>query len=478
MNRQSRIFPKIDPFSLRVRLTIGIVTVSAFGLASLATWTSLKMQQILIDSHKHNLKEVASRLPRDVELYSDMLPLETALQKAIDNRTNKFTLLWVRSPEKNQILAKSNNLDSTSVSNLSDLIYLTQMPAQAEVYAVKGRYFVLFGEELRVKDQSLGEVSIAQDITRDQTMFITMLNNVGIASFLVLLVISIVIAFYIKHSLQPLRQISQMTATIQAEDLGKSQLDFKLHLTQAPTEVKELAQTFDMMLSRLSQAWDKERQFTSNISHELRTPLTIVSGYLQSVLRRQQNLTEIQKEALETAACEAERTIRILQDLLDLMRADSKYGQFNIASCILNDIVTDVVGMAYKHSHREIKIEAPAHTITVQADSSKLKQVLLNLIDNAIKYSNQATPITIKLKQIQDEGVIEVCDNGYGIPLQHQSRIFDRFYRVDEARSSNGSTGLGLSIVKTFVEAMNGNVMVRSQIGEGSVFTVILPCSN
>ncbi|MBW4604083.1 MAG: HAMP domain-containing histidine kinase [Calothrix sp. FI2-JRJ7] len=472
MSRFNRLFPKIDSFSLQFRLTIGVIIVSAFGLAGLASWTGWKMQRILIDSHKRNIQEIASRLPRDVEVYSEMLPIETALQKAIDNRTENDTLLWVKSQDTNQILAKSNNFNPVSGSNIAELISLTQMPDKAEIYAVKGHYFVLCGEKLRIKGELIGEIYIAQDITRDQTMFVTLLHNVGIAGIVVIVIISATIAFYIKNSLQPLRQISQMTAVIQAEDLDS----YKLHLAQAPTEVKELAQTVNMMLSRLSQAWEKERQFTSNISHELRTPLTVVYGYLQSVLRRQQNLTEIQKEALQTAASEAERTIHILQDLLDLVRIDSRYGHFDIKPCTLNDIVSDLVEMAYQNSNRQIKIEAPTHPIIVKADSNKLEKVLLNLIDNAIKYSHQDTPIVIKLKQIKNEGIIEVFDNGYGIPLQHQSRIFERFYRVDDARSSNGGTGLGLSIVKSFIESMGGTVMVSSKINQGSVFTIILPC--
>jgi signal transduction histidine kinase len=472
VSRFNRLFPKIDPFSLQFRLTVGIIIVSALGLASLASWTGWKMQQILMNSHKQNIQEIASRLPQDVEVYSEMLPIETALKKAIDNRTENYTLLWVKNKEKNQILAKSNNLNLVSGSKIDNLISLTDMPATAQIYSVQGHSFVLCGEKLQIKGKLLGEIFIAQDITRNQTMLATMLYSVGIAGVVVICIISTAIAFYIKKSLQPLRQISQMTAVIQADDLNS----YKLHLAKAPTEVKELAQTVNMMLSRLSQAWEKERQFTSNISHELRTPLTVVYGYLQSVLRRQQNLTEIQKEALQTAASEAERTINILQDLLDLVRIDSRYGNFNIKSCLLNDIVSDVVEMAYQNSSRQIQIEAPTYPIIVKADSNKLEKVLLNLIDNAIKYSNQDTSIVIKLKQIKNEGIIEVFDNGYGIALQHQSRIFDRFYRVDDARSSTGGTGLGLSIVKSFTESMGGTVMVSSKVNQGSVFTIILPC--
>ena len=305
----------------------------------------------------------------------------------------------------------------------------------------------------------------------NKVMFLAMVRSLGIASALAIIAITSVSAFYIKRSLQPLRQLSQMTEVIDASDLPEAQL----HLERAPSEVKELAQTFNMMLSRLSQSWEQERQFVSNVSHELRTPLTIVHGYLQSVLRRQNNLTEIQREALETAASSAEHTIRLLQDLLDLARADSGHLHFRMADCVLNDLIEEVVVMAQKYSDRIITIESHIYPIEAKADYNRLKQVLLNLIDNAIKYSESGTPVIVKLYQLHSQAIIEVCDRGYGIPLQHQSRIFERFYRVDEARShTTGGSGLGLSIVKTLVDGMGGSVSVRSKLGEGSVFTISL----
>jgi signal transduction histidine kinase len=229
------------------------------------------------------------------------------------------------------------------------------------------------------------------------------------------------------------------------------------------------------MLARLSQAWEQERQFLSNASHELRTPLTIVQGYLQSVLRRGTNLTPSQREALLTAAEEADRIIRLLQDLLDLARADGGHMHLNIESLVLNDLVAEVAGMAQQYSDRAIVIEAGVGVIEVMADRNRLKQVLLNLIDNALKYSDSSQAVTLKLDQLGQQVIIQVCDKGCGIPLSHQTRIFERFYRVDEARArATGGYGLGLSIVKTLVETMGGSVKVRSKLGEGSTFTVTL----
>jgi signal transduction histidine kinase len=249
-----------------------------------------------------------------------------------------------------------------------------------------------------------------------------------------------------------------------------------MQLTNAPTEVKELAQTFDRMLIRLSEAWDRQRELIANVSHELRTPLTLVSGYLQSTLRRGNNLTEMQKEALIIASAEADRTIQLMQDLLDLARADSGGMHFQMQALILNEFILELASMAKKYSDRQINLESPSEAIVIKADSNRLRQVLLNLIDNAVKYSPAETPVTVKIARREDSIEISVCDRGVGIPLQQQSRIFERFYRLDESRSrAVGGTGLGLSIVKTLVEGMGGTISVRSQLDRGSTFTVTFP---
>lgn len=469
MKKIKLIWRQIDPNSLQLRLTLGIAIISTLGLGSLAIWTSYKMEDILIDSHKHNIKEISLRFPDDVKVYSQMMPVETGLQKAIDNLTNTDTFLCIKSLNY-KVIFKSTKFHPLSDSTLDQLMSST-IPAIPKIYNINQHYFVLYGTSLQVDGKLIGTLLIVQDMTRDQTMFLLMMQSLRIASILAICLLTIIILFYIKYSLKPLRKLNQMTEMISIEDLGKAQLSVQ----NAPSEVKELAQTFDMMLSRLSQAWEQERQFVSNVSHELRTPLTIVYGYLQSVLRRQNNLTDTQREALETAASEAQHTINLLQDLLDLARADSGYLHFQIQPCILNDLVTEVVEMAQKYSQRIITVEATAYPIEAKADYSRLKQVLLNLIDNAVKYSESDTIIVVKLSQQTDHAIIQVCDQGYGIPLQHQSRIFERFYRVDETRNrATGGTGLGLSIVKTLVEGMGGTVTVRSRLNEGSIFIVTL----
>lgn len=468
MQKIKRIWQKIDPFSLQVRLTIGITAAFAVGVGSIAMWTTWQMQQILIEGNKQNIEQLAERLPRDVEVYSEMYSLETGLNKAIANRSTGKTLVWVKHTDGTNSV---ENLVTDDVASIK-LMSLMRSPLNTQVYAIGDRYFVVCGKFLQVKGQKLGLLFVAQDISYEQQMFSSLVRNLGIFSLGALIIITVAIAFYIKKSLQPLLRISQLAETISANDLSQA----RLHLHRAPTEVKELARTCDMMLDRLSEAWEQQRQFVGNVSHELRTPLTIVQGYLQSVLKRETNLTSTQREALETAAIEAENTIHLLQDLLDLARADAGYLHIQIEPLMLKDLVAEVAAMAMQHRSRIITLETTTEKILVKADRRRLKQVLLNLIDNAVKYSDPHYAIAIVLDLKAESAIIHVCDRGFGIPLTQQHLIFERFYRVDEARNrATGGCGLGLSIVKTLVDSMGGSVTVRSKLGEGSTFTVTLP---
>jgi signal transduction histidine kinase len=344
---------------------------------------------------------------------------------------------------------------------------------------VGSRYLILYQGAVTVREKTLGKVYMAQDVTVDRNQLVAAIQGLAAVCILATIVTMLAIALRIRRSLRPLQDINQIAGAISAADLSTA----KLQLSRAPREVKELAETFEMMLGRLADAWEQQRQFVGNVSHELRTPLTVVLGYLQSLLRRGSNFNEHQREALETAAAEADRTVRLLQDLLNLARADSGYQHYHLEPVILNDLVAEVVGMTEKYSNRFMRVEA-VENVEAIVDRDRLKQVLINLIDNAVKYSESDQPIISIVERVDRQAIIRVQDRGVGIPLQDQSRIFERFYRVDEARvrspemglgSSTGGHGLGLAIVKTLVEGMGGSITVRSKLGEGSEFTLCLP---
>ncbi len=459
---------KLDTASLKVRLTVGIATVAALSLGSLAAWTSMKMQQILISTHKQNLKYILARLPMDIEVYSEMMPLQSGTKRAVNSLSTKERLIWIKNPA-GEVTVKSQALNSAAI--YKTLVAVNNVPLIPQVKDVNGSYWLMCANPLQVKNVNLGKLYLAHNITEEQIMFLHLIRNLAVATVIAIATMITVIAIYIDRSMQPLKKISQLTATVSADKLGQAYLN----LEQAPSEVKELAETFDQMLMRLRLAWEHQQELLSNVSHELRTPLTIISGYIQSVLRRQHNLSEIQIEALTTAASEADRTVQLLQDLLDLARFDSGRIQFQWENITLNDLLSEIVGMAKQYSNKIILLELSASPITIKADNHRLKQILLNLIDNAIKYSEAETSIILKLAQQNKRAIIQVKDQGVGIPLQQQNRIFERFFRVDEARNRVGGTGLGLAIVKTLVEGMGGDIVVRSQLNQGSTFTISFP---
>lgn len=462
---------EIDPASLQFRLTVGVTACSVLGLGGVAAWTSWEMQRILITTHTENVELVADRIPRDVELYSEMFPVEMAVEKTIDKLSSSSLLIWMKG-EDNGILAQSQTLQ-TAPSRFTDQLHsLSEMPLQPRVYQVGERFLVLCSSPLVVNGTTLGQLYIAQDITEQQLMLTRAIRGLSIVTFLAVVLLAILLTCYIRRSLKPLRNMSQLAGTISANDLSQT----KLPVHDAPTEVKELTEKLNEMLSRLAQSWDQQRQLIGNISHELRTPLSVVYGYLQSIQRRSDTLKDTQREALDIAISETDRTIRLLQSLLDLARADSGCMYFHPEPFVLNDLITDLVRIYERINDRVIAIETASNRIHINTDRDCLNQALMQLLDNATKYSDPEKPIVIKLSQTTEHTTIQVCDRGCGIPLEQQSRIFDRFYRVDNARSrSTGGVGLGLAIAKILVEGMGGHISVSSQSGEGSTFTITLP---
>lgn len=470
----------VDPRSLQFQLGITLASLIAMGLSGVALWTTWRVQQILIDSHKDNIVGIGQRITQDASLYEEMMPGHEAVQKALDNRSSSKLLLWVQKPDNTLFAASPHAYDAAwkqfNSPNTMAAIFDGALPPR--IFRVEDRDFVACESPIVIDSSFQGKLFIAQDITSDQQKFEAVVQAQIATTISAIVLMTLIMAFYINRSLQPLQNICRVTQKISAEDLDRSQVD----IHQAPTEIQQLADRFNIMLSRLSAAWKKEqnasarqRQFVSNVSHELRTPLTVVRGYLQSTLRRGNNLSEGQREALNIASEEAEHTIQVLQDLLDLARADDGYIPFRMDHVILNDLVKKVSDGVQQSRHRPIHVDYQEDLITAYADETRLQQVLVNLIDNAVKYSSPPSPVSVTVKRHGTDALVEVSDRGSGIPEELHERIFERFYRVDEARTRSGGTGLGLSIVKTFIEGMHGSVKLSSKENEGSTFTLTLP---
>jgi len=400
------------------------------------------------------------------------MPTQEAVQKVIDRRAFGDTAIWVQAQD-GTTFAQSETLSmgSWQTAGLTEFLQSLSPAKRLDMITVGDRTLALCIGPLTIAGEEIGTLYVAEDVTQNRRTYVALTRNLVIISGSAILLLAALIAIYVGRSLQPLKSLSTEVTGVTAESLTATQLA----LDKAPTEVRELAVALDHTLERLAQSWEQQRRLVGDVSHELRTPLTIVQGYLQSTLRRGQNLTDPQRDGLETAAAETDRTIRILNDLLILARASMGHLQIAAERLDLKQVVLKAVMMADPGGDR-VAAEIEAAPVWVRADANALSQILINLIDNALNYSAPEEPVTVRLFQQAEQAVIQICDRGRGIPLTDQAKIFQPFYRVDVDRCrTTGGTGLGLAIVHTLLTQMRGQIVVQSMPGEGSTFTVQLP---
>jgi len=231
-------------------------------------------------------------------------------------------------------------------------------------------------------------------------------------------------------------------------------------------------------LTRLKKLERVREEFVANVSHELRTPLSLIKGYVETLLDGAKDNPEVCTKFLQTIARNADRLKLLIEDLLKISELESGRLEMNFQPVALRPAIQKVLDdLQARASAREVTLLNRAAEIVVDADTDRLEQVLGNLVDNAIKYGRQGGCVVVEAKAGEgDEVEISVQDDGPGIPPEALERVFERFYRVDKARSrEQGGTGLGLSIVKHIVQSHGGKVWAKSEIGRGATFFFTLP---
>lgn len=218
--------------------------------------------------------------------------------------------------------------------------------------------------------------------------------------------------------------------------------------------------------------------FVSNVTHELKTPLTSIRGFVETLRSGAVNDPEVSGKFLEIIDIEAERLTMLINDILQLSEIENRQSDTDISVYSLNGIISEVVSILEGSAERKgvsLTVDA-SQKINITANRDRIKQMLINLVDNAINYNVENGSVRINAAKADGRLVITVTDTGIGIAQQHLSRIFERFYRVDKGRSRNmGGTGLGLSIVKHIVNLYDGDIRVESEPGKGTTFTIQLP---
>jgi heavy metal sensor kinase len=278
--------------------------------------------------------------------------------------------------------------------------------------------------------------------------------------------------FLVRMTLKPVDRMVGALHEIESDRLG-----LRLPLPRTNDEILRLAETFNDLLARLERDFLSQQQFSQDLSHELRTPLTILKGDLEVTLKKLRSPQDY--EAVLKSSLEEINTINgILDQLLMLARWENREIPLRLSLFDLRSLAEQVLGHIRVLAERKgirLSLQAPA-VLPFTGDEAQLRTVLVNLLDNGIKYSAAGGTIDVRLEDDDEAVGIVISDQGLGIPGEKLPHIFDRFYRADESRALPGF-GLGLSIVKSIVEAHRGMIEVESRPGQGTVFSLIFPRS-
>lgn len=278
--------------------------------------------------------------------------------------------------------------------------------------------------------------------------------------------------------------IQELTSA--AEKVAAGDFEHSLEASDAGDEIGVLSRTFSDMARQLENNIDElqrseqmRKEFVANVSHELRTPITSIRSYAETLEDTDGVPPEMQRDFLRVIVKESDRMTKIVQDLLTLSRFDAGSIQFDFENFAFDRSVQDVynaVALEAKNHRHSFTLELQPGMPPIRGDRDRIEQVLMNMVSNAIKYTHDGGRIRITAGYGDGKVWASVRDNGVGIPKEAIGRVFDRFYRVDKARShDNGGTGLGLSIAKEIVVRHDGEIKLESVQGRGTVITVVLP---
>ena len=465
--------------SLRNRLTIGVLVLSAIGFVGAGVGAQALLRNYLIHQVDEQLLSVvggtADRLDRaGIEDDHDNNTTKTRPVTPL-NRVPTTISVTVLDPFGNLIGGIGGDLNSNEITDYVKGL----LPGQVAAFGSKPFTIQAPGADFRVATtvlpSSLGSVIVAQSLSDfDKTT-----HRIGVVFLLIGGLVLVFIGFasrqVIKLSMKPLEKIEETAEKIAAGDLSA-----RLDNFEPDTEVGRLSTSLNTMLSRIEESFaaraeseNKLRRFVADASHELRTPLTSIRGFAE--LHRQGAVPDGEKtrELIGRIEKESMRMGYLVEDLLMLARMDQSR-ELEMTDVDLSNLVTEAVSSAQAAGPDHPVTMDIAHDVHTQGDADKIYQVVTNLLANARAHTPEGTKIHVATYSDDNGSYVTVADNGPGLSLEDQERIFERFYRVDTSRQRNSreGSGLGLSIVDEVMKAHGGSVSVASEPGNGATFTL------
>ncbi len=457
--------------TLRGRLTILYGVLLAAALAIYAAGSALYFLHDLT-------KQLDASLDRDVETVESILSfssegtivLASHEGEAKGKESDHGYLLEVWSPD-GKLLYRSEGLDNLSFGPLPQLQqgHSREQPhfyrlANHERLRVTSRLHHMQGRLVVVR------LALSEEPLWDE--FWDMVSVLGFGLPVIVLLIGFTGYIVAGRAIQPVEAMAQRAGRISAEHLNE-----RLKIENPDDELGRLGTAFNQTLARLETSFEQLRRFTADASHELRTPLTAIRSVGEVALQTHGDATYY-RDMIGSMLEEVDRLTRLVESLLTISRADAGHIHLQKSSIRLLDLAQESAALldVLAEEKSQTIVVAGDSSITIQADRLILRQALINLIDNAVKYSPAGGKIRVDVHAADGSAVVEVRDSGSGIPPEHTEKVFERFYRVDKARSrAEGGAGLGLSIVQWSVSAHGGRVELDRNAASGCAFVIYLP---
>jgi heavy metal sensor kinase len=459
--------------SVRTRLTLWYAGVLALSLIAFALVIYYAAGNIFHERQDESLRSTAQTV---ASAYVEEFAEAHSLTKA-----GEIVLSEITFPNRYVQLTGNSGNPIAASANLSGSAIAIPTPVFAEAHARGFSHTTVNGLRVTVvplsTDQTLGYAAVAEPLSVVEDGLSELRRDLFAGVSLVLLLASGGGYFLARKSLAPIASMNSQTQRISAENLSA-----RLDVNNSRDELGRLATTINDLLARLESSFKEQQRFIADASHELRTPLAVLRGETEVALGKTRTIDEYQ-QSLSLIQDEAERLSRIVEDLFILARQPiNTRAALNKERVSLNDAIRDCARAAHVLAVRKgvrLKLENDSPSIALNGDEELIRRLILNLLDNAVKYTPAGGEISLALGRQNGSAEIVVRDTGIGIPEVAQPRVFDRFYRVDKARArAMGGAGLGLSIAQWIVEAHGGAITLASAPGKGSTFTVVLPVAS
>jgi len=457
---------------IRTRLVLWYFFASLILLLTFSLGTYLGMRQLLLNSLDNELDQMRDDISKtfntktnSFEVLSHPFFLETEF-------SNYYLILFDKNNNKifQSKITQITNID-LPVNRVDTNYTTTAQINKAKTSSEKLKFRIVAGE-LFNNGEVTGYLVIGQSFEKlyesMDTLLSVLLISVALAVFIILLLSN----FLTARSLNPIEHLIKQTQQISRENLSE-----RLEVQNPVDEIGKLTNVLNGLLKRLQDAFNKEQEFMADAAHELKTPLTVLRTHWEDELSNKE-LPNTFKEKLVNDIETITRLSKLINNLLLLSNSEysplrSDFERLNLSD-LVREVITNTKVLAELKNQSINTVELSQ--VLIQGDRAKLYQLFFNLMDNAIKYTQDGGTISISVKQELNSAIVEIKDNGIGIPEKDLPNIFRRFYRVHKDRSKKlGGNGLGLAIVKLIVDIHNAEIMVESQTGKGTSFILKFP---